>query len=186
MPFSSLNQAIDYMRSRIHTDHVALALFDTASPHWPNPVGWTKSDDPVYEPVIAQHVAKSAPPARTAGDYGGGYSRQTTIGTAIDDVRIRAQSLANKRAGSVIGVIHTVKDGLWHALSFRNEDDADDWLGTATQDPASYTYAAYYDKDDVAWPHPVNEKIGGLRASKPPGQPIRRELATTSGEWWAA
>jgi hypothetical protein len=138
--------------------------------------------------VIAQQAAKTGP-TRTAGDYVGA---QTSIGTAIDDVRSRAQSLATKRAGNVIGVIHTLKDGLWHALAFRNADDADDWLGTATHDPASFTYAAYYDKEDYQWPHPVNEKIGGLGASKPPGAPIRREIATTSGDhhrhhtWWAA
>ncbi len=182
-PFSSREQALDYMRSRIQTDHVALALFDTASPRWPNPVNWTKNDDPAYEPVIAQHVARSAP-SRAAGDYDyvGAYPSQTTIGSALDDVRSRAQSLANKRAGSVIGVIHTRKDGLWHALAFRNTDDADDWLGTATHDPASYTYAAYYDKEDVQWPHPVNEKIGGLGAPEPSGPPIRREVATTMGD----
>src|SRR5262249_10531374 len=117
-------------------------------------------------------------PARTAGDYGS----STTIGTALDDVRSRAQSIANKRAGSVVGVIHTTKDNLWHALAFRNEDDADDWLGTATHEPSSYTYAAYYDKDDFSWPHPVNEKIGGLRTQARLGPSIRREVATTSGD----
>jgi hypothetical protein len=69
-------------------------------------------------------------------------------------------------------VIHTAKDGLWHTLAFRTSDDADDWLGTATHDLSAFTYAAYYDKDDYSWPHPVNEKIGGGRVAS---------RATTSG-----
>jgi hypothetical protein len=119
--------------------------------------------------------------ARLEGDYVGA---DIVIGAAIDDVRRRAQMLADKRAGTVIGVIHTSKDGLWHTLAFRAADDADDWLGTATHDPASFTYAAYYDKEDFQWPHPVNEKIGGERTPSRPGEPIRRGIAT-SGDRWA-
>ena len=137
--------------------------------------GWHKDDDPSYAGLIAQQIAKWATRAtRTAGDYG------TSIGTAIGDVRDRAQSLATRRAGDVVGVIHTSRDGLWHTLAFRSTDDADDWLGTATQDPAGYTYAAYYDKQDYSWPHPVNEKLGGAAAQARPGSTIRREIATTS------
>jgi hypothetical protein len=176
VPFSSHAQALDYMRERIQTPHVALALFDT-SMRWPNPTNWTKSDEPAYEPLIAQQVARYQS-ARMAGDY----SSRTTVGAALDDVRRRAQSLAERRAGSVVGVIHTSKDGLWHTLAFRTSDDADDWLGTATHDPAAYTYAAYYDKDDYSWPHAVNEKIGGARPAAQAGPPIRRDVATTSGD----
>ena len=185
LSFGSTAEAIDYMRERIQTPHVALALFERTSQHWPNPTSWTKSDDPAYEPVIAAQAAK-ATPTRSAGDYVGAYPWQTTIGSAVDDVRTRAQSIANKRAGSVVGVVHTTKDGLWHALAFRNADDADDWLGTATQDPAGYTYAAYYDKEDFQWPHPVNEKIGGARVPSKPGSLATRGSATTSGNWRAA
>jgi len=63
-PFASYDQALDYMRDRIHTDHVALALFDKNSPHWPNPVNWTKNDDPAYASVIEQQVAKYTPQGR--------------------------------------------------------------------------------------------------------------------------
>ncbi len=177
--FPSVTEALERMRQRIHTPHVALALFDRTSPHWPNPTSWTKSNDPAHEHVIAQQAAKYAP-ARAAGDYVGAVPWTTTVGAAIDDVRSRAQSLANKRAGRVIGVIHTTKDNLWHALAFNNEDDADDWLNTATQDQAAYTYAAYFDKDDATWPHPVIEKIGGLRES-----PIRRGRGTAR-DWVGA
>ena len=180
-PFSSYAQALDYMRSRIQTPHVALAAFDTASPHWPNPVNWTKSDDPAYEPIIAQRVAMSSP--RMAGDYGG-----TAIGAALDDVRRKAESLAARREGDVVGVIHTSKDSLWHVLAFRSADDADDWINTATQDPASYTYAAYFDKQGVSWPRAYIEKVSGMRA--PPGTELPRRT-TTSGDrhrrhGWAA
>ncbi len=169
-PFSSYAQALDYMRSRIQTPHIALAVFDTASPHWPNPVNWTKSDDPAYEPIIAQRVAMSP---RMAGDYGG-----TAVGSAIDDVRERARSLATRRAGNVIGVIHMVKDDTWRSLAFRSEDDADDWLNTATLNPEVYTYAAYFDKQDATWPNPVIEKLGGLETppvKRPPSQ-TRRDI----------
>jgi hypothetical protein len=176
-PFSSVDQAQAYMFERIQTPHVALALFDPAATrHWPNPVRWTKSDDPAYDLLIAQRVSQYAP-ARTAGAYGGAT---TTIGTAIDDVRTRAQSLANKRAGRVIGVIHTPKDNLWHALGFNNEDDADDWINLQTQDPAAFTYAAYFDKSDATWPHPVIEKIGGV------GEPPIRRGRGTSRDWVGA
>lgn len=160
--FPSAAAALDYMRERIHTPHVALALFDRTSSHWPNPINWTKSNDPAHATAIAQQAAKYAGP-RAAGDIVGAYPWQTTIGTALDDVRTRAQSLATKRAGSVIGVIHTARDNLWHALAFHDVDDADDWFGAATQEPGAFTYAAYFDKDDILWPRPLNEKIGRPR-----------------------
>lgn len=163
--FATPAEALEYMRQRIQTPHVALAIFDRRSPHWPNPTNWTKSDDPAYEPVIAQQIEKTAP-TRTAGNYVGGIPQRTAIGAALDDVRSRARSIANKRVGSVVGVIHTSQDGLWHALAFSDADAADDWLGLATQDPTAYTYAAYYDKEDFQWPHPVNEKIGGPRVTR--------------------
>jgi hypothetical protein len=172
VPFSSQRAALDYMREVRQTRPVALALFDRGSSHWPNPTSWTKSDDPAHESIIAQQAAKVAPP-RTAGAYVGTTPSQTTLDAAINDMRDRAQSIANKRAGRVIGVIHTVKDNLWHALAFTTEDDADDWLNTATQDQAAYTYAAYFDKNDATWPHPVIEKIGGVRVP-----PIRRGRGT--------
>lgn len=180
VPFSSYDQALDYMRSRIQTPHIALALFDTASPHWPNPVNWTKSDDPAYEAIIAERISMSSP--RMAGAYVG-----TSIGAAIDDVRSKAESLAARRAENVIGVIHTAKDDRWHVLAFHNADDADDWITTATQDPSAYTYAAYFDKQGVSWPHAYIEKISGMRA--PPGTELPRH-GTTVG-WrhrrgWAA
>jgi hypothetical protein len=159
-PFSSVEQAQAYMFERLQMPHIALALFDTlATRHWPNPVRWNKSDDPAYEPLIAQRVAEYAP-TRTAGDYA--VPRATSIGSALSDVRDRAQTIASKRAGNVVGVIHATKDNLWHALAFVNEDDANDWL--ETQDQGSFTYAAYFDKDDATWPRPVLEKIGGFRA----------------------
>jgi hypothetical protein len=188
--FGTPAEALEYMRQRIQTPHVALAIFDRRSPHWPHPTNWTKSDDPAYEPVIAQQIEKGSP-ARTAGSYVGADwqsrcpsyvvgadwqsrcpsyvgadPRRADIGAALDDVRARARSIAGKRAGRVIGVIHSTQDGLWHALAFHDGDAADDWLGLATQVPADYTYAAYYDKEDFQWPHPVNEKIGGPRGAR--------------------
>ena len=180
VPFSSQRAALDYMREVAQTRPVALAMFERSSQHWPNPVAWRKSAEPDHESVIAQHVA-SRSTTQASGTYAGA---DTVIGAVVDDVRRRAQTLANKRAGNVIGVIHTSKDGLWHTIAFRSSDDADDWLGTVTHDPSSYTYAAYYDKGDFQWPHPVNEKIGGARTPSRPGLLGRREIATTSGDGW--
>jgi hypothetical protein len=163
--FATPAEALEYMRQRIQTPHVALALFDRRSPHWPHPTNWTKSDDPAYERVIAQQIEKGST-TRTAGSYVGADHWRMAIGAALDDVRARASSIAGKRVGSVIGVIHTAQDGLWHALAFHDGDAADDWLGLATQDPAAYTYAAVYDKEDFQWPRPVNEKIGGPRGAR--------------------
>lgn len=167
--FSSLDRAQAYMFEQLQGPHIAAALFDTmAVHHWPNPVRWTQSDDPTYEPMIAQHLGESNP-VRTAGSHVGADPQGPSINTALRGVRDRAQTIANKRAGNVVGVIHTVKDNLWHAMAFRDRDDADDWLSTATQDQAGYTYAAYYDRDDATWPNAVTEKIGGFRAPKVSG-----------------
>lgn len=159
VPFSSVAQAESYMYDRLQMPHVALALFDTgAVRHWPNPIRWTKSDDPSYEPLIAQRIAEYSS-TKTAGDYSG----HPMIGSALSDVRERAQNIASKRAGSVVGVLHATKDQLWHALAFANENDADDWL--ETQDPESFTYAAFFNKNDATWPYAVIEKIGGVKAA---------------------
>ena len=165
VPFSSQVEALKYLREVAQTKPVALAMFERSSPHWPNPIAWRKSDEPEHAQVIAQHVA-SRSPTQTSGTYAGA---DTVIGAAIDDVRRRAQSLADRRAGNVIGVIHTSKDGLWHTLAFRTADDADDWLNTAAQDQASYTYAAYFDKEGDSWPAPYIEKIGGFRPARQTG-----------------
>ena len=162
VPFSSQAEALTYLREVAQTKPVALAMFERSSSHWPNPIAWRKSDEPEHEQVIAQHVANRTP-TQTSGTYAGA---DTVIGAAIDDVRRRAQGLADRRAGNVIGVIHTSKDGLWHTLAFRTADDADDWLNTATQDQEAYTYAAYFDKEGDSWPAPYIEKIGGIRPAR--------------------
>ncbi len=182
VPFSSQREALDYLREVAQTKPVALAMFERSSQHWPNPVAWRKSSEPEHESVIAQHVA-SRSPTQTSGDYYVGAD--TVVGAVIDDVRKRAQRLAEKRSGDVIGVIHTSKDGLWHTLAFRSEDDADDWIDLATQSPATYTYAAYFNKDDARfWPQPVIEKVSGMRA--PPGTALPRRTVSGDDYWGAA
>lgn len=79
VPFASSDQALAHLRDRIHTEHVALALFDRSSPHWPNPVNWTKSHDPAHESVIAQQVAKYAP-AQAAGEFVGAWPWHSIVG----------------------------------------------------------------------------------------------------------
>ena len=147
---------------------VALALFDKTSTHWPNPISWTKSDDPAYAGVIAQQVARHAAP-RTAGWH-------TIVGEALSALRRQAKVAAEGLPGQVIGVR---RDGghRWELKQFRSVDDADDWFGRVTHDPASFTYAAYFDKSDVLYPDPLNEKIGGARTRTLPAAPIPRGIA---------
>lgn len=190
-PFASHDQALEYMRDRIQTDHVALALFDRTSPHWPNPVNWTKSDDPSYEGVIAQQIAKHAP-TRMAGDAVGAWQSivgsapwrsivgggpwSTIVGAAIDSLRRQAQIAAEEMPGRVIGVVRD-GDNKWKLKAFRDADTADSWFAHVTREPGRFTYAAYFDKDDVMFPHPLNESIGAARAPAVPGSPIPRVVA---------
>jgi hypothetical protein len=160
VPFSSQAEALKYLREVAQTRPVALAMFERSSRHWPNPVAWRKSDEPEHAQVIAQHVASQRP------TQSGAYVGAEPAKTALAAVRERAKALAERRAGNVIGVIHTSKDSLWHVLAFRSADDADDWLNTATQDQDAYTYAAYFDKEGDSWPSPYIEKIGGFRQPK--------------------
>ena len=58
---SSHNEALAEMRKLRHELRpLALAVFDKTSPHWPNPVAWTKTDDPTYDQAIARRLAKPA------------------------------------------------------------------------------------------------------------------------------
>jgi hypothetical protein len=185
IPFSSSEQALAYMRDRIQTPHVALALFDATSPRWPNPVNWTKSYDPAHESVIAQQIARHAP-TQTAGELVGTEpwqsivgTEQTLIGAAIDVLRKQGKAAAEEMPGRVIGVLRAPRNR-WTLKSFRTLDDADDWFGRATFEPRDFTYAAYYEKDANGIPYLENEKIGGARAPSVPGPPIPREIATVT------
>lgn len=176
-PFSSQAEGLKYLREAAQSRPVALAMFERSSRHWPNPIAWRTGDQPQDEQVIAQHISSQAPPTQSSGTYAGA---ETGVDSAVNEVRRRAQQLAERRAGNVIGVIHTSKDNLWHVIAFRSADDADDWLNTATQDQNAYTYAAYFDKEGDSWPQPYIEKIGGFRQPKS-SQRFRR--AGTVGEW---
>jgi hypothetical protein len=179
VPFSSREEALQYMRDRIQSDHVALALFDRWSPHWPNPVGWNKSDDPAHEAVIAQQIAKYAPAQapHTAGwvDMVGAGPWHTIIGAAIDVFRRQAKVAAEEMPGRAIGVR---RDGhnRWQLKSFSSLDDADDWFGHAIAEPADFTYAAYFSKDGSGIPYLENEQIGGARAQSARGSAIHRGI----------
>jgi hypothetical protein len=88
--------------------------------------------------------------------------------------------MAQKRAGDAIGIMHTSKDNLWHALAFDSPDDADDWLNTATHDQNAYTYAAYFDKRGDSWPAPYIEKFGGYGRPAPGPRPRRAPIVGAS------
>ena len=186
--FPNQSQALAHLRDVALTRPVALAMFERSSDHWPNPTSWSKSSDPADAQAIAQHIASRSAP-QMSGTYLGQVSRNTAVSAAITAVQQRALQLAHRRAGDVVGVIHTVKDGLWHALAFRNEDDADEWLELATLAPETYTYAAYFNKTNPSyWPtrpkdadkrRPVIEKISGMRS--PPGTTLPRRSAAVVG-----
>jgi hypothetical protein len=175
VPFATQAQALAHLREVALSHPVALAMFERSSGHWPNPTAWRKSSDPADAQVIAQHVA-SRSGTQMSGTYMGA---DVAASTAIMAVRHRAQQLADRRAGNVVGVIHTPKDGLWHTLAFRNEDDADDWIEIAAQSPDSFTYAAYFNKNAPQWPRAVIEKISGMRS--PPGTGLPRRSAPVVG-----
>jgi hypothetical protein len=61
-PGPSYDAALAYMRGRVADGYcVAVALFDKTSVHWPRtPVSWHLSDDPSFDGVIAQQIAKVA------------------------------------------------------------------------------------------------------------------------------
>lgn len=168
VPFSTRDAALAYLREVSQQQPIAQAMFERSSPHWPNPTAWRKSSDPDDAPLIAQHIARRST-TQMSGTYLGA---DPAVSTAILAVRRRAQQLADRRAGAVVGVIHTSKDGMWHTLAFRNEDDADDWITIAAQSPETYTYAAYFNKNAPQWPRAVIEKISGGRP--PPGTGLPR------------
>lgn len=107
--------------------------------------------------LAAQAKAVSAPAA--APVVGTGGPRVEIIGAAIDELRKQAADAAAKATGRVVGVFRTV-DGCWTTQSFASSDDADDWFGDALDMPDAFVYAAYYDKGDPTWPHPLNEAVG--------------------------
>lgn len=181
LPFSSHAEALAYIRERLQTPHVALALFDKTSPHWPNPVNWAKSDDPAHAPLIAEQIAKHAS-TRAAGEIGevvGTEPWQTIVGAAIGVLRRQAKVAAEEMPGHVIGVRRDARNS-WTLKSFRSLDDADDWFGRAIAEPADFTYAAYFEKDAHGIPYLENEAIGGARGAAAPGRPISREIATVT------
>ena len=203
LSFTTLDEAKDYVRALgQQSDVVARAVFDKTSRHWPNPVTWSTSTDPAHADVVVNYLGPPpGPPSASAvgqygeygeygeymvgqygeyGEYGeymvGATAEETKLEQAKNNLRLRARSMAQKRAGDAIGVIHTSRDNLWHALAFDTPDDADDWLNTATQDQNSYTYAAYFDKRGESWPAAYIEKFGGYGKTGPGPRPRRAPI----------
>ena len=190
LSFNTLNEAKDYVRALgQQSDVIARAVFDKTSRHWPNPVTWSKSTNPEYLATIAQYVTSLSSTSAVGqygeyGEYGeymvGATAEEVKLEQAKDNLRARARSMAIKRVGDAVGVIHTVRDNLWHAIAFDTADDADDWLNTATQDQGSYTYAAYFDKLGDNWknipPAAYIEKFGGYARSAPGPRPRRAPI----------
>ena len=144
-------------------------MFDNASPHWPNPVNWTKSDDPALEPVFAQQIAKRSS-ARMAGDVVGSAPWYTIVGQALDVLRKQAKAAAEgwmavkrsegKRPARVVGVLLD-GSGRPKFLAFRSADSAEEWFERATGDRSRFTYAAYYDTESPFAPLQLAEDVGG-------------------------
>jgi len=137
----------------------------------------------------ARRINHTPPAAAAPAPVGAWYQLVDTVGgwydivgAAIDDVRTHAQSIAGANNAGVVGVIRTAR-GVWQARGFRDADAADNWLGSATTEPESFTYAAIFDKDDILWPHPLNEKVGTAYVAPVEGPPIHRGIATASGAW---
>ena len=197
LSFTTLDEAKDYVRALgQQSDVVARAVFDKTSRHWPNPVTWSTSTDAAHADVVLNYLGP--PPTSAVGQYGeygeymvgqygeygeymvGATAEEVKLEQAKENLRARARSMAIKRVGDAVGVIHTVRDNLWHAIAFDTADDADDWLNTATQDQGSYTYAAYFDKLGDNWknipPAAYIEKFGGYARSAPGPRPRRAPI----------
>ena len=87
------------------------------------------------------------------------------IGAAIDTLRRQARAaaegaIAQGVRGRFFGVLHDAH--AWRELkAFTSEAAAEDWFERVTGDPASFTYAAYFDKEGPFAPTLVNESAGG-------------------------
>ena len=189
-PHATLAEAMARVRELgQEPDVIARAVFDRSSPHWPNPVTWSRSNKVEHENDILNYLKiqptgdplPGPPPSLSSGAYLGADAAE--VHAALAAARRRAAEQAARVAGSVVAVIHAKADNRWYASSFSSEDDADDWVTTMTVDPATYTYAAYFNKSDPRfWPNPVIEKISNHRA--PPGTelPRRSILGATPAE----
>jgi hypothetical protein len=106
----------------------------------------------------------------------GGEPWVSIVGQALDVLRRQAQVAAREMPGRVIGIIRDANNQ-WALKSFRDADSADDWFGRVTRDKSRFTYAAYFDKNDPMFPHPLNEEIGSAHAPAVPPSPIPRVVA---------
>jgi hypothetical protein len=109
-------------------------------------------------------------------DIVGGEPWVSIVGQALDVLRRQAQVAAREMPGRVIGIIRDANNQ-WALKSFRDADSADDWFGRVTRDKSRFTYAAYFDKNDPMFPHPLNEEIGSAHAPAVPPSPIPRVVA---------
>jgi hypothetical protein len=98
------------------------------------------------------------------------------VGQALDVLRKQAQVAAEEMPSRVIGVVRDARNQ-WVVKSFRDADVADDWFGRVIRDKSRFTYAAYFDKNDPMFPHPLNEEIGGAHAPAVPPPTIPRLVA---------
>jgi hypothetical protein len=201
VPFASYEQALDHMRNRIHTDQVALAVFDKRSPHWPNPVNWRKSDDPAHEAVIAQQVSRHSP-THAVGEVVGTEPWQSIVGTepwqsivgtepwqsivgtgpwgtlvgaAIDVLRQQAQVLANEVPAFLVVVIRDAANR-WLYGKFSSIDAAIEKFSRVTANLGLFTYAALFNKRDPHFPLPFDEMIGEATSVTPGPQPTIQPL----------
>lgn len=104
-------------------------------------------------------------------------------GSPIDAVRDRAKALASAKRGNAAGVIHSTRDGHWHARGFASLDAAIDWLQRSTHDRTAFTYAAAFEKGADGTAYFQAEEFADVPRETAPTAPIRRDVAMTSG-WY--
>jgi hypothetical protein len=123
--------------------------------------------------VQVQELAQAA----NAGDQGAqqalAVAQQVAQGTANDaaivsgavpDWRAVAKRTAERAHGDVIGFCKPVGNDI-QVKHFDSSDDADDWFGRWLQMPDAYEYVAYFDRNDLTFPGPLNERFGGHHAA---------------------
>jgi hypothetical protein len=181
VPFASYGEALAHYRDLAQGELAALAVFDKMSPHWPNPVGWHKSDNPVHEGAIAQQIARHTPhAAHVSGEAVGAWPWHeivgaspwyTVVGADLDVLRRQAKAAAEewmrvkksegKRHARVLGVLLLPGVREPRFMAFSSDDLAFDWFDRATSDPSRFVYAAYYDTEAPFAPVQLNESVGG-------------------------
>jgi len=98
----------------------------------------------------------------------------TSSGASPNDLRRIAKQAATGSIANIVGFCQP-RGNPAVVKAFGTTDEADDWFGSWMQMPEAVEYIAYFDKNDITFPGPLNESFG----RKPSGG----AGAVSSGHW---